>query len=82
MKMKITKMILIITGIIALGLLLLYLLGFFDLQEAGVLIEADPISTVYIDGQEVGKTPYEANRKPEEITLRIKPDNINNIVLD
>ncbi|MDP3917760.1 MAG: PEGA domain-containing protein, partial [Candidatus Woesebacteria bacterium] len=47
-----------------------------------VLIEADPISTVYIDGQEVGKTPYEANRKPEEITLRIKPDNINNIVLD
>jgi len=64
------------------GLLLLYLLGFFDLQEAGVLIEADPISTVYIDGQEVGKTPHEANRKPEEITLRIKPDNINNIVLD
>ena len=82
MKKKIIKIILVITGIIAIGLLILFLLGFFDLQEAGVLIEADPASTVYIDGQEVGKTPYEVNRKPGEISLRIKPDNVNDIVLD
>ncbi len=82
MKKKIVKIVLVLTGIIVLGLLVLLLLDFFNVQEAGILVEADPISTVYINNQEVGKTPYEVNRNPGEILLRIKPDSVNNIILD
>lgn len=82
MKKKIIKVILVLVVTIVLGLLILFLLGFFNSQEAGILIEADPVSTVYIDGQEVAKTPYEVNRKAGEISLRIKPNEVNGVVLD
>ena len=55
MKKKIVKIVLVLTGIIVLGLLVLLLLDFFNVQEAGILVEADPISTVYINNQELVK---------------------------
>lgn len=42
-------------------------------QPAGVLIDADPISDVYIDGQKMGATPYEATLDAGEVLLKIVP---------
>lgn len=41
--------------------------------KAGIQVETTPVSTVYIDGQQAGTTPYEATRPPGEITLRLVP---------
>jgi len=43
-------------------------------KASGILIETSPASTVYINGEEVGRTPYQSFRKAEEITLRLIPD--------
>lgn len=82
MKKKIISTILALSGLFILGFATLTFLGVFKEQQAGILIEADPVSTVYINNQEVGKTPYESTRQAEELMIRIKPDLIQNVTLD
>ncbi len=62
-------------------LVLLILLGltfgtisFFRPKVAGIFVDSDPVSTVFINGQEVGRTPFESNMQPGEITIRLIPD--------
>lgn len=43
-------------------------------KSGGLLIETSPASTIYINGEEVGRTPYTSLRKAGEITLRLIPD--------
>ena len=42
-------------------------------KVAGLKVESEPAATVYIDGNQVGVTPYEANLKPAEVSLRLVP---------
>lgn len=42
-------------------------------KAAGIYITSNPPSTVYIDGQQVGKTPYDATRNPGEIVVKLIP---------
>ena len=82
MKKKIISGILSIIGILLVGLSILYFLNFFEPQKAGILIESDPIATIFIDGQEMGKTPYEAEFKPKEIMIKIKPESLEGQIFD
>lgn len=41
--------------------------------KAGLLIESRPSATVYVDGEQVGTTPYEVERASGEISLRLVP---------
>lgn len=82
MKRKLISTFLALLGISLIVLAVLLFLGVFKEQEAGILVESDPSAVVYINDQEVGKTPYEVNRNPGEITLRIKPESVENIILD
>ena len=82
MKRKIISTILAIFGIVVLGFAILLFLGFFKEQQSGILIESDPEAIVYINEQEIGKTPFEQNRESGEILLRIKPNVPEGVVLD
>lgn len=42
-------------------------------SQSGVQIETTPQSTIYINGEEVGTTPYQAERPSGEIILRLVP---------
>lgn len=48
--------------------------GYFKPKGAGVLINTNPASSVYIDGQQVGRTPYKETRNPGEVTIKLIPD--------
>lgn len=74
MRRKILSTTLAVIGILITGLAILTFLGLFKEQVSGILIEADPISTVYINNVEVGKTPYESNIKAGGISIKIKPE--------
>lgn len=82
MKRKITSTILAIIGLSITGFVVLSFLGFFREQDAGVLIESEPKAIVLINNIEVGSTPYEANIKPGEATIKIKPEESNGATLD
>lgn len=41
--------------------------------HAGLLIESVPSATVYIDGEQAGTTPYQIERTPGEVSLRLVP---------
>ena len=43
-------------------------------KKAGILIETTPSSTVFINGVQVGKTPYSGTFDPGEINLKLVPD--------
>lgn len=65
----------LIAGII---LIVLGVAGFllrsrFGSSQAGILVQANPQATVYINGEQVGQTPYQTQLKAGEIDLRLVP---------
>lgn len=62
---------------VGITLILLSIVFFFvgtgTSKNAGISIETTPISTVFIDGVEVGKTPYIEERKAGEILVKLVP---------
>lgn len=63
--------------LIGLGLIIgiiLFLIGYFKPQVAGVNIETTPTSSVFIDEVLVGQTPYQETRKPSEVTIKLVPE--------
>ncbi len=82
MKRKLLSTILAIIGITIIGFSILYFLGLFKEQDAGIFIDSDPKSTIFIDGLEVGSTPYDAKIRPGEIVVKIKPEQNGQNVLD
>lgn len=70
-----SRKILLIAGVI---LILLGVAGFFLRSKlfpgkAGLSIETQPGATVFIDGEQVGATPYETVRSAGQVTLRLVP---------
>ena len=43
-------------------------------KAAGILIETTPEATVYIDGEQVGKSPYSETLDPGEVVIKLVPE--------
>lgn len=63
----------IITAILAIIGAIYFLIAHAKPKAAGIYTTSDPQATVYINGQQVGKTPYDATRKPGEIVVKLIP---------
>ncbi len=48
---------------------------------AGIFIESSPQSIVFLDNEEVGRTPYRGVRKPGEVTVRLVPESQEKILI-
>jgi len=70
---KLWAVFLTLTGVALLIAAVLFAVGYFRPAEAGLQIKTTPEATVFIDGVEVGKTPYQAKRKPGEAVIRLVP---------
>jgi hypothetical protein len=46
-------------------------------KTAGIYVETAPASSVFIDGEQVGRTPYDATRGAAEITIKLVPETID-----
>jgi len=72
------RLIIIILGVSGIAVLVtLFIIGNFKPKVGGILINTNPSSLVIINGEEVGRTPYEDKREPEEITLKLIPDSFD-----
>lgn len=71
-KLKIIS--LTLAALMILVILVFWIVDFFKPKVAGIYIETNPPSTVFINGKEVGHTPYKGLREPGEIILRLIPD--------
>lgn len=63
-----------VVSVIAILLVIFFVTGLFNRDNAGILINTTPTATVYIDDVEMGRTPYETTMKKGEITVRLVPD--------
>jgi hypothetical protein len=72
-KFKIVLIIFLVLGIIS--TLIMYFSGTFKPKEAGIVVDSNPVSLVFVNGEQVGRTPYQASRNPGEITVKLVPEN-------
>lgn len=73
-KMRQIKTVIITTLVILFLIgLIFFLIGYFKPKQAGIYVEADPKSFVFVNGAQVGVTPYRTTREPGAITLKIVP---------
>lgn len=49
-------------------------MGTFKPTGAGIFVETNPVSSVFINGELSGRTPYEEARKQGEITVKLVPE--------
>lgn len=71
---KALKISLIILSVILVSFAIFFLSGKIKPKRAGILIETTPSSTVFVNGIQVGKTPYSGTFDPGEIDLKLVPD--------
>jgi len=62
-------------GLVALVVLsIFFVVGYFKPRKAGLLIDTNPSSIVYINGEQVGRTRYDVTRSPGEIVVKLVPE--------
>jgi hypothetical protein len=71
-KVRIIIIALIIAGLIS-GITL-FVIGYFNPKGAGIYVETNPAASVFIDSEQVGRTPYRSTLKSGEITIRLVPE--------
>ena len=73
--MKIFKIVIISTvSLVALVAAVLFSIGFFKPKPGGIKITTNPSSSVYINGNFVGKSPYQGVYPAGKILLKLVPD--------
>lgn len=71
---KFWKIVVILLGFGFLALAVLFALGYFKPKKAGIRITSIPAAAVFINRNQVGRTPYEATQEAGEINLKLVPD--------
>ncbi len=71
---KIKTIVLILVAGAIVGGLGYVLFNYIRPKAAGIYIDTTPASTVYINSEQVGRTPYKETRKPGEIAIKLIPD--------
>jgi len=66
--------ILVVIGVVLVIGLTFFLIGVGRPKGAGISIETNPVSSVFIGGVLFGRTPYEEVRKEGEITVKLIPE--------
>lgn len=73
--MKTFKIILIIISSVAvLSATSLFLIGYFNPKPGGLLVDTVPVSSVFINGNFVGKTPYRGTSTVGQVSLKLVPE--------
>ena len=68
-----------LAAIVSISLLLLiglvfFMIGYLRPKVAGIYVTTNPSATVFINSEQVGRTPYRATRDPDEITVELIPE--------
>jgi len=54
-----------------------FVIGYLKPKSAGLLIETSPEATVFINGEQAGRTKYEETMKPGEVIIKLVPDSFD-----
>lgn len=73
MKTFRTILIILVTSAVVL-VAIFFLIGFYKPKPAGIMVDASPSSSVYINGEFVGKTPIDKTLAAGTVNLKIVPD--------
>jgi len=74
-KVRTTLLILIVLAVL-IGIVL-FTINALNPAGAGILIETNPPSTVFINGEQLGRTPYKSVRRPGEVIVKLIPDSFD-----
>lgn len=74
---KLKIIVFVLLGIGAVAGLAFFLIGVLRPQVAGLFIETEPTATVFVNGVQVGRSPYKETRRAEEIVVKLVPDSFD-----
>lgn len=71
---RLRLVIFILAGLAVLTGLTFFLVGQLRPKVAGIYVDSQPTSVVYVDGRQVGRTPYREKIDPGEVVIKLVPD--------
>lgn len=71
---KLQLILLVLFGLAVLFGIVFFFIGYLKPKVAGIYVTTTPESSVYINGVQVGRTPFRDSRKPGEIVVKLIPD--------
>lgn len=73
--MKTLKIVLVVLGTLAIVLVTgFFIIGYLKPKPSGLMVDTTPESSVYINGNFAGKTPYKSTSLAGQINLKLVPD--------
>ena len=63
-----------ILALVVIVVIVFFLLGALKPKVVGIFIETNPASAVFINGEQMGRTPYRDTRKSGEVTIKLIPE--------
>ena len=61
-------------GLLTAVALTFFLVGIFKPKVAGIYVETNPVSAVYINGEYLGRTPLRTTKPPNEVIVKLIPE--------
>ena len=74
---KVMTLILVLVGLAAVVVAVLFLIGVLRSKEAGIYVETNPEAQIFIDDVLAGKTPYKETIKPDEMVIKLVPESFD-----
>lgn len=71
---KLVRVLAAFFGVILIVFGILFVISNLQTRGAGISVETTPASTVFVNGEQVGHTPYEGVFEPGEIVVKLVPD--------
>ena len=76
---KFVTILLVFIGLAILAVAAFFLIGYFRPKTAGVIISTNPASLVFVNGEELGRTPVENKKlEPGEAIIKLIPESFDN----
>ena len=70
---KLRAVLLFLLGFALIGAAVFFLLGYFRPKGAGLKVNSAPAASIFVNGSQVGTSPYEYEGTPGEITVKLVP---------
>lgn len=75
--MRRRRIIILLFLLLIIAVVVFLFLGFFKPKRAGIIIESNPQAIVFINGEQVGRTPLRTDFSPQEVDIKLVPESFD-----
>ena len=75
--LKLKRVVIILLLFVFVAVTILFFVRYFNPKAAGIKIETNPVATVYVNGEQIGRTPFAKYHEPGDVEIKLVPESFD-----